>query len=124
ASLITSIEVPPATSLQKVAAQAGLSLRELKQYNPHFIKNTTPAKARLYTVYLPYKFLATYQEKNQDLQNISFLVHRVNRGDTLSSIAKQYGVSSKKIIRYNTIKNAHSISINQEIIIPLEKDSV
>ncbi|MDE5603262.1 MAG: transglycosylase SLT domain-containing protein, partial [Helicobacter sp.] len=124
-SILTSIEVPPATPLIQIANQAGLSLKELKQYNPHFKKNITPTKAKTYTIHFPYKFLASYKEKNINQQiPLSFLVHRVNKGDTISSIAKRYGVSLKAITRYNAIKNAHSLSINQEILIPINKDNV
>ncbi|MDE6959151.1 LysM peptidoglycan-binding domain-containing protein [Helicobacter apodemus] len=121
-SILTSIEVPPATPLSQIANQAGLSLKELKQYNPHFKKNFTPTKAKTYTIHFPYKFLASYKEKSANQQMpLSFLIHRVNKGDTISSIAKRYGVSLKTITQYNAIKNANSLSINQEIIIPINK---
>lgn len=121
-SILTSIEVPPATPLNQIANQVGLSLKELKQYNPHFKKNITPTKAKTYTIHFPYKFLASYKAKSINQQMpLSFLIHRVNKGDTISSIAKRYGVSLKTIKQYNGIKNANSLSINQEIIIPINK---
>ncbi|WP_104721319.1 lytic transglycosylase domain-containing protein [Helicobacter mesocricetorum] len=124
-SILTSIEVPPATPLIQIANEVGLSLKELKQYNPHFKKNITPTKARTYTIHFPYKFLASYKEKSDGKKiSLSFLIHRVNKGDTISSIARHYGVSLKTITQYNAIKNANSLSINQEIIIPINKDNV
>lgn len=55
-SLLTSIEVPPATPLSKIAAQVGLSLKELKYYNPQFKRNIAPTYAKSYSVYVPYQF--------------------------------------------------------------------
>ncbi|WP_416860669.1 transglycosylase SLT domain-containing protein [Helicobacter ganmani] len=124
-SLLTSIEVPPATPLSKIAAQVGLSLKELKYYNPQFKRNIAPTYAKSYSVYVPYQFLARYKSEVQTkekLQVKSYLVHRVGKGETIHSIAKRYGVPSKRITQYNAIQNANSLSINQEIIIPLEKD--
>lgn len=123
-SLLTSIEVPSATPLHKIASQVGLSLADLKSYNPQFKRNMTPTQAKTYSVYMPYQFLARYKAKTQNQEKMqvkSYLVHRVGKGETIHSIAKRYGVSSKRITQYNAIKNANSLSINQEIIIPLDK---
>lgn len=125
-SLLASIEVPPATPLSKIAAQTGLSLSDLKYYNPQFKRNMTPTYGKkTYSIYLPYQFLAHYKVKMQTQEKIQvkpYVVHRVGKGETIQSIAKRYGVPSKRITQYNAIKNANSLSINQEIIIPLEKD--
>lgn len=151
-SLLTSIEVSAKTPLSQVASQAGLSLAELKRYNPQFKRNITPTYAQT-PVYLPYKFLAQYKERNGDkplstqstaiktaakntktnistksnaksskTKSKSYLVHKVGKGDTIYSISKRYGISTKRIKQYNALKNANSLSINQEILIPLDKD--
>ncbi|TLD88150.1 lytic transglycosylase domain-containing protein [Helicobacter sp. MIT 05-5294] len=124
-SLLTAIEVPPATPLSRIASQTGLSLQELKYYNPQFKRNLTPTYAKTYAVYVPYQFLARYKENAQNQEKLQvkpYLVHRVRKGETIYSIAKHYGVSSKRIAQYNEIKNVNALSINQEIIIPLDKD--
>ncbi len=45
-------------------------------------------------------------------------MHHVKKGDTLSSIARQYGVPIQLLIRVNDIKNADLIRVDQELIIP------
>lgn len=123
-SLLATIEVAPATPLAKIAREANLPLNKLKAYNPQFKRNITPTYAKIYSVYLPYQFLATYKTNTIDkvaIQNKPYILHRVNKGDTIYSISKHYGVSSKTITQYNAIKNANSLSINQEIVIPLEQ---
>lgn len=128
-SLLASIEVLPATPLVDIANEAGIDLDELKRLNPHFKKNITPTTQKLYNVYLPYKYLAIYKEKNLDnnlkekLNERKYLVHRIKKGDTINAIARKYGVSKRLITQYNSIKNVNKLSINQEIIIPLEKEN-
>ncbi|CAM2852606.1 lytic transglycosylase domain-containing protein [Helicobacter burdigaliensis] len=125
-SLLATIEAHPSTPLSLIASQANLSLKELKRYNPHFKQNFTPKKAKIYNVYLPYHLLASYKEANIKRGNkiTNYLVHKVNKGDTIYSIAKRYGISSKKLTNFNAIKNSNSLSINQEIIIPLDGGNV
>ncbi len=123
-SLLATIEVPPATPLSQVASKVGISLGELKSYNPQFKRSLTPSYAGTYSVYIPYQFLAHYKESLQNqghLKSKSYLVHRVRKGDTIHSIAKHYGISSQQIAQHNGIKNARTLSINQEIVIPLNK---
>lgn len=45
-------------------------------------------------------------------------VHRVQKGETLSSIASSYGTSWKKLAEYNNISNANQLKVGQEIRIP------
>lgn len=44
--------------------------------------------------------------------------YRVNRGDTLNVIARQYGVSVAELIAANNIINPNQIEVNQELRIP------
>ena len=44
--------------------------------------------------------------------------HRVRRGETLSSIAKQYSVEVNALAKANSIKNVNYLSLNQVLIIP------
>lgn len=48
------------------------------------------------------------------------MIHKVKRGDTLSAIAKKYGVTVDAIMRENSaiIKNANVINVGWEIKIP------
>ena len=50
-------------------------------------------------------------------------VHIVSRGDTVSKIARQYGVSKEDLVRLNKLKNSNIIFISQRIEIPTTKAS-
>jgi len=45
-------------------------------------------------------------------------IHTVQKGESLSVIAKQYGVTVKAIAEANNITNTNLIKINQKLIIP------
>ena len=47
-------------------------------------------------------------------------LHRVTTGETLSVIARQYGVSIQAIVDANNLVNPNALSIGQELIIPQE----
>ncbi|MEW5960842.1 MAG: putative glycoside hydrolase, partial [Chloroflexota bacterium] len=47
-----------------------------------------------------------------------FLVHPVARGDTLSAIAKRYGVTVRQIIEANQVEDPNFIHLGQQLIIP------
>jgi len=44
--------------------------------------------------------------------------HSVRRGETLSSIAKQYSVDVNTLVQANSIKNINHLSVNQILVIP------
>ncbi|NCB07744.1 MAG: LysM domain-containing protein [Bacteroidia bacterium] len=51
-------------------------------------------------------------------------VHTVQKGESLSVIAKQYGVTVKAIAEANNIANPNMIKINQKLIIPEKKENL
>ena len=50
--------------------------------------------------------------------NVSGYEHIVRQGETLSTIAKAYNVTTKAIIQSNQIKNPDRLSIGQKLFIP------
>jgi len=55
-------------------------------------------------------FTATAQAQN--------ITHRVRVGETLGTIAANYGTTVTAIVRSNSIKNANSIYVGQSLVIP------
>ncbi len=49
--------------------------------------------------------------------------HIVKKGETLSGIAKQYGVSVNEMVQWNNIKNANVISIGQKLVVKKKSSS-
>ncbi len=48
----------------------------------------------------------------------NFKIHKVKPGDTVEQIARKYQVSSAKLVKLNSLKNANIIQIDRELKIP------
>ena len=107
-----------------IAQSAGMSLNELRSYNMHFKYAFLPPGAgdKEYNVYLPYEKLARFKQHfDANYQpNSAFMMHKVQKGDTLSSIARQYKTSINELKRVNGLSTTR-LSINQKLIIPIPK---
>ncbi len=47
-----------------------------------------------------------------------FIVHNVVRGDTISAIAKRYGITVRQLIEANQISDSGHIQVGQQLVIP------
>jgi membrane-bound lytic murein transglycosylase D len=52
-------------------------------------------------------------------ERLSFRIHKVRRGDTLSKIALAYGSAVEAILQFNRLKSARSLRVNSELAIPV-----
>ncbi|ANV98714.1 lytic transglycosylase [Helicobacter enhydrae] len=120
---ITGVEVEAGTLLEDVAKATGLSLNELKKYNKQFKYYFLPPGKGKYTVYLPYDRLARFRQnfKGGKNPNSMFVLHYVQSGESLYSIAKKYKTSIKELKNINEVKSSH-LSIKQKLIIPVLKN--
>lgn len=109
-----------------IAQSAGMSLKELRSYNMHFKYAFLPpgSSNKEYNVYLPYEKLARFKQHFDQnyTPNSAFILHKVQKGDTLSSIARQYKTNVNELKRVNGLKSTR-LSINQKIVIPIPKKS-
>ncbi|MDJ0868552.1 MAG: LysM peptidoglycan-binding domain-containing protein [Myxococcota bacterium] len=62
--------------------------------------------------------LATIPEAQRFAEQTRDRFHRVRRGDTLSQIARRYGVSQRSIMALNGLRNAHRIRVGQRLKLP------
>ncbi len=116
------VEIQDSTYLSSIAKHAGISVRELKSYNPELKQNITPPRAPGYKIKLPPgkkgTFLANYSpEKEEKIFIGRSFKHRVRRGENISSIAAKYGVSTKSILETNNLHSRSIIRIGQKILI-------
>jgi membrane-bound lytic murein transglycosylase D len=45
-------------------------------------------------------------------------IYRVRRGDSISSIARRFGVSESELVARNTLRNRHRIAVGDRLVIP------
>lgn len=120
----TRVEAKSGNTLGAVASKAGLSVRQLKWYNP---KVTTLKSGRLrpgQVVLVPSRTVvaAALDVPDPAIEIYGSTVrggsrtHVVRRGETLSGIAKRYGTSVSTIVRLNRLKK-HTIYPGQELLV-------
>lgn len=121
---ILSIEKP--VHLKMIADKTGFPDEELSRLNPELRLQATPAQ--------PYDLKVPPGKKEAVLAVVDalpkwsppkpgYVVHRVRRGETLSSIATRYRTSIQRIMDVNNLRKGRMIRIGQRLKIPLHGTS-
>lgn len=114
------VAVPDATSFDVLARAAGTDEATLKELNPQFRRMVTPPDRRV-QVRVPAgtgaRFAANYA-KIPASERVTWLEHRVTRGETLSRIASRYGTSVAAIQAANGRIDPRRLQIGQRLIVP------
>ncbi len=116
-----TIEVSQPVALRDLEQQAGLAPGTLAELNPELRLRATPPIS--YSLRVPpgrgADLLAWVNAlPRYTLPDRSYLVHRVRRGETLSVIAKRYGISIRSLTRYNRLRNPNHLRTGQKLRIP------
>jgi membrane-bound lytic murein transglycosylase D len=115
-----TVEVPGAVDLKLIAEWADVELEDLQALNPELRRTTTPMTAHRLKV--PVGTGAPIQarlETAPDTLYRAFRFHTVKRGDTLSSIARRYGVPVQAVRDANNLTARSRLSVRQTLAIPL-----
>jgi len=116
------VPIKNATYLSSIAKHAGISLKKLKEYNPELKREITPPRAPEYRIKLPPGkgeiFLASY---SPDTEEVAFkgqaFKHRIRRGESISSIARKYGVSIDILLETNRLSRRSIIREGQVLLV-------
>ena len=114
------VQVPDATSLDVIAQAAGVTTEEIAELNPQILRGVTPPGLR-YSLRVPpgsgHRFAARYAAVPPS-ERVTWVQHVVRRGDTLSEIARAYGVSISAITAANRGIRPRRLQIGQRLMIP------
>ena len=116
------VTVPASTDLKKLAVSTGIPLQTLRSLNPVLIRGVTPP-GRTWDVRVPSgsretivaaltpkpKVAATATAAAPARRPAAAGIHVVRARDTVSSIAKLYGVSTRDVVRWNNLENGDAI---------------
>jgi len=115
-----TVTVPDATSMDVIAEAAGVEESVVRELNPHYRRHVTPPNRRA-EVRLPVgtgeRFRERYAEIPAD-ERVTWLVHTVTRGQTLSGIASRYGTSVRAILASNDGVRPRRLQIGQRLVVP------
>jgi len=116
------VTLDSATDLKVAADCAGISVDDLRDLNPELRTMATPPYAEGYSLKVPVgtseNFMIKYAAIPKD-QRLRWIPHEVKRGETLSIVAKKYGVNVSAVMAANSIKSSHRLRPGQTLIIPL-----
>ncbi len=115
------VSVDGAIDLRHVAECAGHPLDEVRALNPALRRLATPA-GRRFDVRVPPGTGESTRACLDDLpaeKRVAFRRHIVGRGQTLASIARQYGTRAEDIAQANGIRSARRLARGTELIIPI-----
>jgi soluble lytic murein transglycosylase-like protein len=101
---LVDFEVDGPADLMKISRAANLSYHTVKGLNPEILRWCTPPQFKKYTLRLPIsskeEFLKNYN--HPDFQKrVEFLTFRVNRPQSLSSVAHRFGLKAEPISELN-----------------------
>jgi membrane-bound lytic murein transglycosylase D len=119
---IERVGLEKATDLRVIAENLGVPLDLLKDLNPHILRWTTPPDDPDFEIILPKGYSDKFSEKVvtlPDNERILWRYHNVKKGDTLSIIARNYGVSVNDLTQANKISAISPLRVGQELLIPM-----
>lgn len=119
------VRIDKCLDLKTIAEAVGCSVADLKQLNPELLRRFTPPNKKEYYLRIPKgtqrKFLAAYADMPSS-QETSFVRHKIRRGETISTIARKYGVSQYAIFEANNLSRRSKIYAGKSLIVPVPND--
>jgi membrane-bound lytic murein transglycosylase D len=116
------VSVDKATDLRVIAEAIGVHVDTMKNLNPHVLRWTTPPDDNEFELILPKGYSGQFNEKVATLpesERVLWRHHQVVRGETLSVIAKKYGLTVNDLAQANNTTPKKAITIGQSLLIPM-----
>jgi membrane-bound lytic murein transglycosylase D len=120
------VEIDSVTDIEVIARLAGSDYETIKRLNPELKRWSTPPGKTSYPVRLPVGSAVAFAEQYAELpvnQRANFVAHKVVKGDTPAALARRYGVRTDDLLRFNQVRDARSLRIGQDLLIPLNPDA-
>ena len=109
---VEKIKVQGGTSLASVGNSIGLSVEEMKKYNPHIKTSVAPKDQSAYHFYIPEEKLNLYALnyigqiiRGEDTFAPSYNIHVVAKNETIESIAEKWDTTTDEIIKENDLSD-------------------
>ncbi|MFW6078304.1 MAG: transglycosylase SLT domain-containing protein [Gemmatimonadota bacterium] len=120
-----TVEVPGLTSLRAAARAAEADPARLRDLNPHLVNGTTPPGAR-WRLRIPNGraelFAANFERMSRE-ERLAVVRHTVQRGETLSHIARRYGTSVRALRAHNGWVPPRRLQAGAQLRIPVDAPS-
>jgi membrane-bound lytic murein transglycosylase D len=119
-----TVELTKKAHIKDIAKAIGLDRKDIKALNPELRLDILPSEE--YPLRVPFEKKEILVASLDEIQAYSpppapqskYRYHRVRRGETLSTIARRYGVGMKSIARANQLNRKYTIVAGQTLKIP------
>jgi len=122
---LVEFEVRSPADLLKIARAAGLSYQTVKSLNPEVLRWCTPPTVGTFRIKLPAftkdKFLATYNHEAFP-RKVQFMTYLVRRGETLSRIARHFGIKVDPMSDLNGMSAKVPLRLGAKVLLPMPND--
>jgi membrane-bound lytic murein transglycosylase D len=126
---------------EQVSEVVGIPVDELRDFNPQYLHDIIPGASASYVLRMPFEYTGLFAEKEREIyaykdsvyfnpniiKQIAQLnavttvggrtIHRVRKGETLSSIALKYGVKISDLQYWNNIGKSARINAGQKLVV-------
>jgi membrane-bound lytic murein transglycosylase D len=119
------VAINDCVDLRVLAKCAQTSVDTLQDLNPELLRWCTPPGVTGYRFRIPVgtkdTFLVRYAQIPQE-QKKDWAIHTIRRGETVSSIARKYGLATDFLKDVNNIKSNKRLSVGTTLAIPIPRD--
>jgi LysM repeat protein len=134
---VERVTAPAGTDLRKLANTTGISFQTLRSLNPVLIRGITPpgrtwevrvpggSREVVTAAFTPHRKVVTPVVASAPSRRAAGTgIHVVRTRDTVSSIAKLYGVSTTDVVRWNNLENGDAIRPGDRLRVSSVRPSV
>ncbi len=115
------IKIDKCLSFNNISNATGIPVSDLEILNPELLRGVTPPNLPEYYLRVPPGYTDKFAQVYNTIESekTTWAQHQVRRGETVSTIARKYGVSIAAIVQANNINRRHRLSVGQQLIIPI-----
>lgn len=122
-STLTTVKAKGGLHLRSIASVLNMKFSILAKMNLHIKQYIIPSDVKKYDINIPYLKLERYNKNKNKIRSDSYVIYRVKKGDTLSSIGNKFKVKYSFIKKFNELKT-NKLSLKQKLVIPIYKNKV
>ena len=119
------VEINDCVDLRVLAKCALTTVDTLQELNPELLRWCTPPGVTGYRFRIPYgrkdTFLVSYSRIPAE-QKKDWAIHTVKRGETVSTIARKYGLAASLLNSINNIHSSKRLRVGTVLAIPIPRD--
>lgn len=117
-----SVTTSKCISFNNISAETGIAVADLEFLNPELRRGVTPPDYKEYKLRIPKGsesgFLTAYENIPSE-KTTNWATHKIRNGETVSTIARKYGVSIASIVQANNLGRRKQIYAGKTLMIPI-----